>query len=621
MLHITGLTYRIGGRLLLDGASAALPAGHKVGLVGRNGTGKSTLLKLIMGDLVPESGSASVPRNARIGSVAQEAPGGETSLMDTVLAGDEERSALLAEAETATDPHRIADIQTRLADINAHAAPARAATILAGLGFTPEQQDGPCSALSGGWRMRVALAAALFGAPDVLLLDEPTNYLDLEGAIWLKSYIRDYPHTILMVSHDRDLLNEAVDSILHLDQMKLTLYAGTYDSFERQRREQQALSVKLKKKQDDQRAHMQAYVDRFRYKASKARQAQSRLKALARLEPIAEVVADRVAPFDFPSPEKPLAPPLVGWDKASVGYTPGKTVLRGISLRLDPDDRIALLGANGNGKSTFAKLLCGKLKPMGGEMAHPARLTVGYFAQHQLDELKPDWTAYDYMAKLLPDAPVAQRRARLGALGFGAELADTPSERLSGGEKARLLFLLASFHAPHILVLDEPTNHLDVDSREALIMAINDYEGAVILISHDRHIIETCADRLWLVNDGTVRPYDGDMDDYTALVLSKARSAQRRDRTERAEAEAPPAPAKRKTSPAQLRKMIQETEAGIDKIKEKLGVLDQALSDHTIYAEEPLKAADFTRLRARLVSDLESAETRWLELHDEDSHG
>ncbi|HMT14679.1 MAG TPA: ABC-F family ATP-binding cassette domain-containing protein, partial [Aestuariivirga sp.] len=503
MLHITGLTYRIGGRLLLDGASAALPAGHKVGLVGRNGTGKSTLLKLIMGDLVPESGSASVPRNARIGSVAQEAPGGETSLMDTVLAGDEERSALLAEAETATDPHRIADIQTRLADINAHAAPARAATILAGLGFTPEQQDGPCSALSGGWRMRVALAAALFGAPDVLLLDEPTNYLDLEGAIWLKSYIRDYPHTILMVSHDRDLLNEAVDSILHLDQMKLTLYAGTYDSFERQRREQQALSVKLKKKQDDQRAHMQAYVDRFRYKASKARQAQSRLKALARLEPIADVVADRVAPFDFPSPEKPLAPPLVGWDKASVGYTPGKTVLRGISLRLDPDDRIALLGANGNGKSTFAKLLCGKLKPMGGEMAHPARLTVGYFAQHQLDELKPDWTAYDYMAKLLPDAPVAQRRARLGALGFGAELADTPSERLSGGEKARLLFLLASFHAPHILVLDEPTNHLDVDSREALIMAINDYEGAVILISHDRHIIETCADRLWLVNDGT----------------------------------------------------------------------------------------------------------------------
>jgi len=620
MLHINGLTYRIGGRLLLDGASAALPAGHKVGLVGRNGTGKSTLLKLIMGELVPEAGSASVPRTARIGSVAQEAPGGEASLIDTVLAGDRERAALLAEAETAHDPHRIAEIQTRLADIDAHSAPARAATILAGLGFTPEQQDGPCAALSGGWRMRVALAAALFGAPDVLLLDEPTNYLDLEGAIWLKSYIRDYPHTILMVSHDRDFLNDAVDAILHLEQMKLTLYAGNYDSFERQRREQQALSVKLKKKQDEQRAHMQAYVDRFRYKASKARQAQSRLKALAKLEPIADVVEDRVAPFDFPSPEKPLAPPLVRWDKASVGYEPGKPVLRGISLRLDPDDRIALLGANGNGKSTFAKLLCGKLQAMAGEMAHPARLTVGYFAQHQLDELKPDWTPYDYMAKLLPEATVAQRRARLGALGFGSDFADTVSAKLSGGEKARLLFLMASFHAPHILVLDEPTNHLDVDSREALILAINDYEGAVILISHDRHIIETSADRLWLVNDGTVRPYDGDMDDYTALVLSRARSAQRRDKAPRADVPAPSA-ARRRASPAQLRKLIQEAEATIDKIREKIAILDEALSDHTIYAEEPQRAADFSRLRTRLADDLDLAETRWLELHDEEAHG
>ena len=616
MLHLNGLTYRIGGRLLLDGASAALPDGHKVGLVGRNGTGKSTLLKLIMGELVPEAGAASVPRNARIGSVAQEAPGGEESLIATVLAGDTERAALLLEAETAHDPHRIAEIQTRLADIDAHSAPARAATILAGLGFSQEQQEGPCSALSGGWRMRVALAAALFGAPDVLLLDEPTNYLDLEGAIWLKSYVRDYPHTILMVSHDRDFLNDAVDSILHLDQQRLTLYTGNYDSFERQRREQQALSAKLKKKQDDQRTHMQAYVDRFRYKASKARQAQSRLKALARLEPIADVVEDRVAPFDFPSPEKPLAPPLVRWDKASVGYEPGQAVLRAITLRLDPDDRIALLGANGNGKSTFAKLLCGKLAPMAGEMVHPARMTVGYFAQHQLDELKPDWSAYDYMAKLLPDGTVAQRRARLGALGFGADLADTPSERLSGGEKARLLFLLASFHRPHILVLDEPTNHLDVDSREALILAINDYEGAVILISHDRHIIETSADRLWLVNDGTVKPYDGDMDDYTALVLSRARAGQRRDRTERAEPATPP-PAKRRASPAQLRKAIQDAELNIEKTKEKISVLDEALSDHTIYAEEPMKAADFSRLRARLAQDLELAETRWLELHEE----
>ena len=418
MLQINNLTFRIGGRLLLEGASASLPDGHKVGLVGRNGTGKSTLLKLILGDLISESGSASVPKNARIGTVAQEAPGGPESLLDTVMAGDKEREALLAEAETATDPHRIAEIQIRLADIEAHSAPARAAIILAGLGFSEEAQNGPCSALSGGWRMRVALAAALFGAPDVLLLDEPTNYLDLEGTIWLKSYIRDYPHTILLVSHDRDLLNEAVDSILHLDQGKLTIYVGNYDNFERQRREKQALTLKMKKKQEEQRDHMQAFVDRFRYKASKARQAQSRLKALAKLEPIADMVENRVAPFLFPNPEKALAPPLVRWDKASVGYGDGPPVLKNITLRLDPDDRIALLGSNGNGKSTFAKLLCGKLQVSGGEMRHPPRITMGYFAQHQLDELSEDLSPYEYISALMPDATVSQRRAKLGAAGF-----------------------------------------------------------------------------------------------------------------------------------------------------------------------------------------------------------
>ena len=610
MLHIKGLTYRIGGRLLIEDAGVAIPEGHKVGLAGRNGVGKSTLLKLILGELHSEAGSVTVPRHARIGTVAQEAPGGSDSLIDTVLAGDKERAALLAEAETAADPHRVAEIQLRLADIDAHSAPSRAATILSGLGFSEETQAGPCSALSGGWRMRVALAAALFAGPDVLLLDEPTNYLDLEGTIWLNSFIRDYPHTILMVSHDRDLLNEAVDAILHLERGKLTLYQGNYDNFERQRREKQALTQKMKKKQDDQRAHMMEYVERFRFKASKARQAQSRLKALAKLEPIADIVEDRVAPFLFPNPEKALAPPLVRWDHASVGYTPDRPVLRNITLRLDPDDRIALLGANGNGKSTFAKLLCGKLKVSAGEMKHPPRLSVGYVAQHQIDELSPDWTPYDYACRLLPDATEAKRRARLGTLGFGAQLANSKCATLSGGEKARLLFMLASFHGPHILVLDEPTNHLDIDSREALIHAINDFEGAVILISHDRHIIETSADRLWLVDDGTVKPFDGDMDEYTALVLQRTRTGRRRERP------ASTASRNARQSPALVQKKLQELDGKILELKDKILLLDKALADHEIYAKEPRKAADFAKLRAKLAADLDRHETRWLEAHD-----
>ncbi len=604
MLTISDITYRIGGRVLLDGASVAIPAGHKVGLVGRNGTGKSTLLKLILGEIATESGGASVPRNARIGTVAQEAPGGSETLIEVVLEGDKERSQLMAEAETATDPNRISEIQVRLADIDAYSAESRAAVILAGLGFDEPTMNGPCSALSGGWRMRVALAAALFGAPDVLLLDEPTNYLDLEGTIWLQSYIRDYPHTILLVSHDRDLLNVSVDAILHLDQFKLTLYQGNYDNFERQRREKQALNSKMKKKQDDQRAHMQAFVDRFKAKASKARQAQSRMKALAKLEPIADMAEGQVAPFLFPNPEKPLAPPAVAWDKCAVGYG-DKPILKNISLRMDPDDRIALLGSNGNGKSTFAKLLCGKLAPMLGEMKHPSKLTIGYFAQHQLDELEEDRTPFEYISELMPDAPVSKRRAKLGSLGFGAQLADSKCSILSGGEKARMLFMLATFHAPHVLVMDEPTNHLDIDSREALILALNDYEGAVVLISHDRHIIETSVDRLWLVKDGTVQPFDGDMDDYTDLVLGRT--------SYKKKAEAPK-PAKIITPV--MRKRTTDLDAKMDKIREKLTVLDQVLADHTIYTQEPKKAADYGKLRNKFAAELEQLETEWLELDE-----
>jgi ATP-binding cassette, subfamily F, member 3 len=617
MLQVQGLTYRIGGRVLLENASVTIPTGHRAGLVGRNGIGKSTLFKIVLGELSAESGTTSMARNARVGTVAQEAPGGSDSLLDVVLAGDVERVELLAEADTATDPMRISDIQMRLSDIGAHSAPARAAAILAGLGFTDEQMLGPCSAVSGGWRMRVALAAALFGQPDVLLLDEPTNYLDFEGTIWLKTYLKAYPHTIVLISHDRDLLNEVVTCIVHVDQMVLTMYQGNYDNFDRQRREKQALSVKLKKKQQDQRDHMQAYVDRFRFKASKARQAQSRLKALSKLEPIADLVDDRVVPFRFPSPERVLAPPLISMDRVAVGYEPGKHILKNITLRIDPDDRIAILGSNGNGKSTFAKLLIGKLKAQGGSIATAPKMNVGFFAQHQMDELADETTPFDYMTKLMPDKSVAERRAKLGAAGFGASHADSKCSTLSGGEKARLLFLIATFNGPHVLILDEPTNHLDMDSREALIRAINDYEGAVILIAHDRHIIETCADRLLLVENGGIKSFDGDLDEYAEMVLSRRRV---RDTAEKAVVAAPVVAAivKPTARPAKtLQKMIHTLNANMLKLQEKITILDQVLGDPSIYQDAPQKAADYAKLRNKLAIELSDNENNWLELNEE----
>ncbi len=611
MLQINGLTYRIQGRLIFDDATAVVPTGHKAGLVGRNGSGKTTLLKLITGEISPEAGTVSIPRRARIGGVAQEAPGGSESLLEVVLAADKERSSLLAAAETADDPHDIAEIQTRLADISAHSAPARAATILSGLGFASDQQHAPCSGLSGGWRMRVALAAALFAAPDILLLDEPTNYLDLEGTIWLKSFIRDYPYTVVIVSHDRDLLNDAVNSILHVDRCRLTFYQGNYDSFDKQRREKQALLMKFKKKQDEARRHMQSFVDRFRYKASKARQAQSRLKAIAKLEPVAEMIEDRVAPFIFPEPKKPLNPPLIRLEHAAAGYIEGKPVLNDLELRIDSDDRIALLGQNGNGKSTLAKVLCGKLALARGTMHHHKQLAVGYFAQHQIDELDEALSPYDYFRRLMPDNSEAQRRAKLGHYGFGSAIADSKCAVLSGGEKARLLFALASFHAPHLLVLDEPTNHLDVDSREALIHAINDYEGCVVLISHDKHLIETTVDRLWLVAEGTVIPFDGDIDDYTRHVLDQARGGRRARAGVKANGRASGDAGRHQA--AKLGKEVREIDSRLAEINEKIGILDRALADERLYAQDPDKARKFSDLRAELQDELDRLEHRWLE--------
>ncbi len=626
MLHINDLVFRIAGKPIFDGATVAIPAGHKVGLVGRNGAGKTTLLRLINGELHADAGSIGMPRNHRIGYVAQEAPGGETSLIDWVLSTDMERASLLAEAETVSEPGRIADIQTRLSDIRAHSAPARAAQILAGLGFDEAQQRRPCRDFSGGWRMRVALASVLFLEPEILLLDEPTNYLDLEGTLWLENYLKSYPETVLIVSHDRDLLNTAVGSILHLERGRLTLYPGGYDDFEEARRERQQLELKLKKKQDDERRRIQTFIDRFKAKASKARQAQSRVKALAKMKPIVEQVDERVAPFLLPSPDKTIASPIVRLENAAVGYGDGPPVLTNLDLRIDNDDRIALLGQNGNGKSTFAKLISGKLAPTHGKVFGAAKIEVGYFAQHQLDELNPAATPYDYMVRLMPDATDAQRRTRLGTFGFGIDKADTKCAHLSGGEKARLLLTLSAFHKPHLLILDEPTNHLDVDSREALIHALMDYEGAVILISHDRHLVAATADRLWLVRDGTVKTYDGDIDSYRAELIAERGGRGRSSATERGRADGDdkkPAPANRaeqrraaaekRAELAPLKKALDVAEAAVTKLSAEIAKLDAVLADAEVYSREPERAQKAAVDRGLLAKRLEAAEDAWLE--------
>ena len=623
MLHINDLTYRLGPRLLFDEATAALPDRARVGFVGRNGAGKTTLFRMISGELAPESGTITLPRNARLGRVEQEAPGGPGTLIDFVLDADKERSALMAEAETATDPHRIAEIQMRLVDIDAHSAPARAAGILSGLGFDHEGQRRSLSEFSGGWRMRVALAAVLFSAPDILLLDEPTNYLDLEGTLWLIDYLAHYPATVLVISHDRDLLDEVADHILHLDQAKLTLWRGNYTSFERQRREQQALQMKLVKKQEEHRRHLQAFVDRFRAQATKARQAQSRLKMLARMEPIAAMVDSDVLPFDLPSPAKPLSPPIVAMEGASVGYG-DKAILTRLSLSISNDDRIGLLGSNGNGKSTFAKLIAGRLDAMNGAVRRSSKMDVGFFAQHQVDDLAPGGTPYTHVAELMRDGTEAKIRARCAQMGFPNVKADTRVSELSGGEKARLLMGLATFTGPHLLILDEPTNHLDIDSRAALIEALNDYQGAVILVSHDRYLLEACADRLWLVADGTVKTFDGDMDEYRRFVLEQARAESRKngkptDDDEGKETLAAQrqnnAKTRRETAP--LRKKIEAVEARMAKFSGLVTKVDDMLAHPDAYAKDPAKATQLAQQRAELVRALAGAEEEWLALSEE----
>jgi len=614
MLTISGLTYRIGGRALLNEASAQIPAGSKVGLVGRNGAGKSTLLDLIRGALQPDAGDIQMPRGHRLGFLAQEAPSGERNPLDTVLAADTERAALLAELDHGAAPLRIAEIEARLDEIGARAAPARAARILVGLGLDAAMQERPLSELSGGWRMRVALAAVLFAEPDLLLLDEPTNHLDLEAALWLERFLRRYRHSFILVSHDRQLLNAATTTTLHLDNGKLALYSGGFDAFLRARREAAARQTALAQRQQRERERLQRFIDRFRYKASKARQAQSRVKALARLEPVALIADSAPVTLRLPQPAG-LSPPLISLDRVSTGYVPDKPILSRLDLRLDPDDRIALLGANGNGKTTFARLLAGRIEAFSGQMIRAPKLACGFFAQHQIEEMQPAESAFEHLAALMPESPPETVRARLGGFGFSQDKAFVPVGELSGGERARLNLALVTYNAPGLLILDEPTNHLDMETREALVAALGEYSGAVVLVSHDWHLVELVADRLWLVDGGTVRSFEDDLEAYRRRLLERDEPAESRAsgsvavnsrRAGRREA------AERRRALEPLRQKARSAEEMAARLAAEQQALDRTLADPGAFGEGAA-LADALKRRAQLERRIAEAEAEWFE--------
>ena len=619
MLTISSLTFRIGGRPLLENASARIPRGRRIGLVGANGSGKTTLLRLIAGTIEPDGGNLALTRGAQVASVAQEAPGGAMTPLEKVLAAHTERHDLLTEAETAEDAHRISEIQTRLHDISAQAAPARAASILAGLGIGEAAQHEATENLSGGWRMRVALAAALFAEPDLLLLDEPTNHLDLEATMWLENHLRSYPRTLLLVSHDRHILNAVPDGILHLSGRTLSLYPGGYDNFARVHAERQAAEASNQARRAAKRSKLEGFVARFRYNASKARQAQSRLKALKRLSDTPPPVERSSVEIDFPAPAG-LAPPLITLFGTAAGYTPGAPVLKGLDLRLDPDDRIALLGANGNGKSTFAKLLAGALEPMAGEIRRAPKLNVGYFAQHQVDSLEADESAFQQLSRKMSKAAPHQVRARLGTFGFSQDKANVVAQKLSGGEKARLNLALISHGAPQILVLDEPTNHLDLETRDALVQALNAFPGAVIVISHDWDLLELTVERLWLVADGTVRPYDGDLDDYRRFVVGRssgdggdrengnkaAREKSSKGKIVRRDAAAV------RSKRAPLKRAAESAEYRLNQATRQKADIETKMADSTLYEGAPERLAELGRKLSAAERSISEAEADWL---------
>lgn len=610
MFTINSLTVRLGGRTIIDSASATIPPGGRVGLIGRNGAGKSTLMKVLVGQIDPDDGSIDMPRRTRLGYIAQEAPSGSITPFEAVLAADGERAALLEEAEHCVDPDRLGDVHERLLAIDAYSAPARAAIILTGLGFDEAMQAQPLDSFSGGWKMRVALAALLFSAPDVLLLDEPSNHLDLESTLWLENFLKGYPGTLLVISHERDLLNNVVDSILHLQGGKLALYPGNYDAFEAQRAERAAQIAAAKASQDAQRARLQDYVARNSARASTAKQAQSRAKMLARMQPIAAVMEDPSLSFDFPSP-KQMRPPLITLDLAAVGYS-DQPVLQRLNLRIDPDDRIALLGRNGNGKTTLARLLAGQLAALDGSMRASGQMTVGYFTQYQVEELAGGDTPLEHMTRAMPGAAPGAVRAQLGRFGFSGTRATSRVSTLSGGERARLALALITRDAPNLLILDEPTNHLDVDAREALVQALNEFEGAVILISHDRHMVELTADRLVLVDGGTAKDYAGSMEDYIDFVLGRNQSKD--EPRKKAEVKDRQLAAQARELARQTAREVRAAETLIARLQDQINAIDQAMfvPDSAQPNLRGLTMGELSHRRGKIAKELEQAEQQWL---------
>jgi ATP-binding cassette subfamily F protein 3 len=612
MLNLNGITVRLGGRTILDRATAALPSYSRIGLIGRNGAGKSTLMKVMIGSLEADDGALEMPKGTRIGYIAQEAPAGDSTPFDTVLAADTERAALMIESEQeGLDPDRMAEVHERLIAIDAYTAPARASRILVGLGFDEDMQGRPLDSFSGGWKMRVALASLLFSQPDLLLLDEPSNHLDLEATLWLENFLKGYPAMMVVISHERDLLNNVVDHILHLDNGQVTLYSGGYDSFERQRAERAAQLAAAKASQDAQRAKLQDYVARNSARASTAKQAQSRAKALARMQPIAAMAEDPTLSFDFPSPDE-LKPPLVTLDLASVGYTEGNPILQRLNLRIDPDDRIALLGRNGNGKTTLARLLAAQLTPMDGQMSSSGKMRVGYFTQYQVEELDGDDTPLEHMTQQMKGASPGAVRAQLGRFGFSGAKATTKVGKLSGGERARLALALITRDAPHMLILDEPTNHLDVDAREALVQALNEYDGTVVLVSHDRHMLELTADRLVLVDNGTATEFSGTIEDYTDFILGKGPAKEKISKADRKEDKK--AAAASREALTKLKRDVSDAEADLAKLEVVLSAIDRAMFDPASAANEykNLTMGELSQRRGKIVAAQEAAEAKWV---------